>query len=110
THMVVDGRDRVWMGTFDGLLYLDVDGAIKRAPATFDLPPGLAWPYLAPDHSLWVVAADRIYRMEGERLVLKHRLPGVGQLTEMLLDRHGDVWVGTENNGLWRLGEKGAEH
>ncbi|KRG44170.1 histidine kinase [Stenotrophomonas pictorum JCM 9942] len=110
THMAVDGRDRVWIGTFDGLLYLDVDGVIKRAPAAFDLPPGLAWPYLAPDHSLWVVAADHLYRMEGEHLVLKHRLPGVGQLTEMLLDRHGEVWVGTENNGLWRLGEKGAEH
>jgi diguanylate cyclase (GGDEF)-like protein len=110
THMAVDGRDRVWIGTFDGLLYLDVDGVIKRAPAAFDLPPGLAWPYLAPDRSLWVVAADRIYRMEGERLVLKHQLPGAGQLTEMLQDRHGDVWVGTENNGLWRLGEKGAEH
>lgn len=110
THMAVDTRDRVWLGTFEGLLYLDGDGVIKRAPAAFDLPPGLAWPYLAPDRSLWVVAADRIYRMEGERLVLKHRLPGVGQLTEMLLDRHGDVWLGTENNGLWRLGAKGAEH
>ena len=54
TKLVVDAQDRVWLGTFDGLLYLDVDGVLKRAPESFGLPPGLAWPYRAPDGTLWV--------------------------------------------------------
>ena len=110
TRMAIDTQDRIWVGTFDGLLYLDVDGQIKPAPASFGLPEGLAWPYRAPDGAIWVVAKDRIYRMEGERLVLKHRVPEIGQLIEMLQDRHGDLWLGTENNGLWRLGRGGVEH
>ncbi|WP_305806419.1 ligand-binding sensor domain-containing diguanylate cyclase [Stenotrophomonas sp. YIM B06876] len=110
TRMVVDAQDRVWVGTFDGLLYLEGDGGLKRAPARFGLPPGLAWPYQAPDGTIWIVAGERIYRMQGEQLVLAHRLPGAGQLTEMLQDRHGDLWLGTENDGLWRLGRRGVEH
>ncbi|MGV8959464.1 MAG: diguanylate cyclase [Stenotrophomonas sp.] len=110
TRMVVDAQDRVWVGTFDGLLYMDADGELKRAPASFGLPPGLAWPYRAPDGATWIVAGDRIYRMQGGELVLKQRLPGVGQLIEMLQDRHGDLWLGTENEGLWRLGRHGVEH
>lgn len=110
TRMAVDAQDRVWLGTFDGLLYLDADGQMKRAPQRFNLPRGLAWPYRARDGAIWVVASDRIYRMEGEQLVLKHRLPGVGQLTAMMQDRRGDLWLGTENKGLWRLGAGGVEH
>ncbi|WP_442684374.1 diguanylate cyclase [Stenotrophomonas sp. JC08] len=109
TKLVVDAQDRVWLGTFDGLLYLDADGVLKRAPESFGLPPGLAWPYLAPDGTLWVAGVEHIYRLEGERLQLKHRLPGIGQLTSLLQDRHGDLWLGTENNGVWRLGPNGVE-
>lgn len=109
THMAVDAQNRVWLGTFDGLAFLDTDGQIKPAPAAFDLPDGLAWPYLARDGTFWVVAPERLYRMQGDQLVLVHRLPGVGQLTAMLQDSRGDLWLGTENNGLWRVGAHGAE-
>jgi len=107
--LAVDARDRVWVGTFDGLVYRDTDGSFHRAPASFHLPPGLAWPYLAPDGALWIAAGDGLYRVEDGEAVLKHRVPGQGHLTSLLQDRRGDLWVGTENNGLFRIGRRGVE-
>lgn len=107
--LAVDARDRVWVGTFDGLVYRDTDGSFHRAPASFHLPPGLAWPYVAPDGALWFAAGDGLYRLEDGEAVLKHRVPGEGHLTSLLQDRRGELWVGTENNGLFRIGRRGVE-
>ncbi|MDG2526742.1 two-component regulator propeller domain-containing protein [Stenotrophomonas sp. HITSZ_GD] len=107
--LAVDARDRVWVGTFDGLVYRDTDGSFHRAPAGFHLPPGLAWPYMAPDGALWFAAGDGLYRLEDGEAVLKHRVPGQGHLTALLQDRRGELWVGTENNGLFRIGRRGVE-
>jgi len=107
--LAVDARDRVWIGTFDGLIYRDSDGSFHRAPESFHLPPGLAWPYLAPDGALWIVAGDGVYRVEEGEAVLKHRVPGQGHLTALLQDRRGELWIGTENNGLFRIGRRGVE-
>ena len=38
-----------------------------------------------------------------------HVLPGVSHTTAMLQDRHGDLWLGTENQGLYRIGSHGVE-
>ncbi|HYG05203.1 MAG TPA: two-component regulator propeller domain-containing protein [Stenotrophomonas sp.] len=107
--LAVDARDRVWVGTFDGLVYRDTDGSFHRAPESFQLPPGLAWPYVAPDGALWIAAGDGLYRVEEGEAVLKHRVPGQGHLTALLQDRRGELWVGTENNGLFRIGRRGVE-
>ena len=108
-HMAIDAQDRIWVGTFDGLMYREPDGRYRRALEGFALPRGLAWPYRAPDGSMWIAAGDSLYRLEDGRPVLKHRLPGQGRLTAMLQDRHGDLWVGTENNGVLRVGHHGIE-
>lgn len=108
--IAVDDRDRVWIGSLDGLLYRDAQGTLQRAPAAFGLPPGLAWPYRAADGSIWLVAGENVYRLQGERAVLMHHLPGYGHFTAMLRDRDGAVWLGTENQGLLRIGRHGIEH
>lgn len=107
--LAVDARDQVWVGTFDGLVFRDTDGQMHRAPEKFGLPGGLVWPYVAPDGALWIVADDRLYRVEDGQAVLKHRVPGQGHLTALLQDRRGDLWVGTDNNGLLRIGRRGIE-
>ncbi|WP_256843778.1 two-component regulator propeller domain-containing protein, partial [Pseudomonas aeruginosa] len=38
-----------------------------------------------------------------------HRLPGQLHMTSMLQDRHGDLWLGTENQGLLRISAHGLE-
>lgn len=109
TKLVVDAQDRVWIGTLDGLLLRDTDGGMKRAPPGWGVGSGLSWPYRAPDGALWIVAGERLYRVEDDRLVLVHRLPGQLHMTAMLQDRHGDIWLGTENQGLLRISAHGME-
>ena len=58
---------------------------------------------------MWIVAGERLYRVEDDQLVLVHRLPGQLHLTSMLQDRHGDLWLGTENQGLLRISSHGLE-
>ncbi len=109
TKLVVDAQDRVWVGTLDGLVLRDNDGVLRRAPESFGLGRGLVWPYRAPDGVVWIVAGERIYRMVDGVPQLQHRLPGVMHITAMLQDRHGDLWLGTENQGLLRLSRHGLE-
>ncbi|WP_434990391.1 diguanylate cyclase domain-containing protein [Xanthomonas melonis] len=108
--MLFDARGRLLIGTLDGLIYREPDGRMHRAPAAFGFPPGLAWPYRAADGTLWVVAGDGVYRLHDERAERVHRLPGQGHFTAMLQDRNGDLWLGSENRGLLRIGRHGVEH
>lgn len=108
--MVFDARGRLLIGTFDGLIYREPDGRMHRAPAAFGFPPGLAWPYRATDGTMWVVAGDQLYRLQGERAELVHPVRGQGHFTAMLQGRHGDLWLGSENQGLLRIGPYGVEH
>ena len=109
TKLAVDAQDRVWIGTLDGLVVRGNDGVLQRAPAGFGLSHGLVWPYRAPDGVMWIVAGERIYRMQDGVPMLQHRLPGIKHITAMLQDRHGDLWLGTENQGLLRLSRHGLE-
>ncbi len=110
TWMAVDAQDRVWVGTMDGLVVRGGDGVVRRAPAAFNLPRGVAWPYRGPDGVLWFVAGGGLYRLQGERVQKVRGLPGISHPTAMLVDRHGEIWLGTENQGLFRIGSHGVEH
>ena len=109
TKLVVDAQDRVWIGTLDGLVLRDTDGTLKRAPAAWGVGSGLVWPYRAPDGVLWIVGGESLYRLQDDTPQLVHRLPGQIHLTAMLQDRHGDLWLGTENQGLLRISQHGLE-
>ncbi len=106
--MVIDDHDRIWAGSYAGLVYQDIngDGVAHRAADDFQLPAGLAWPYQAPDGTFWIVAEDSLFRMQGGRPQLKSRVPESVRLTAMLQDRNGQLWLGTENLGLFRLTDR----
>ncbi len=109
TKLVVDAQDRVWVGTLDGLVVRGTDGVLRRAPESWGLGRGLVWPYRAPDGVLWIVAGERIYRMQDGVPQLQHRQATGMHITSMLQDRHGDLWLGTESQGLLRLSRHGLE-
>ncbi len=108
-HMVADAQDRIWIGTFGGLAYQDGNGLTQRVPESFGLPRGYVWPYLAPDGTLWIAAEDSIYAMRDGSPQFMHRLPVPGRITAMVQDRLGQLWVGTETQGVLRIGERGIE-
>ena len=108
-HMAVDAAGRVWIGTLEGLVMRDAGGGWHRYGAAHGLPAGLVWPYLAPDGTVWLAAEGHVFRLEGERVLPAFLLPGSGHVTTMLVDRHGAVWVGTENRGVARIGARGVE-
>ena len=108
-HMAIGDDGRIWIGGMDGLVVRDTDGVLRRAPAGFGLPEGLAWPYRAPDRTVWLVAGDGVYRVDGAHARRVHRIPGQGDFTAMLQDRHGDLWLGSESRGLLRIGARGVE-
>ncbi|WP_181902673.1 ligand-binding sensor domain-containing diguanylate cyclase [Lysobacter soli] len=107
--VAIDAEERIWVGTMDGLVIRQPDGRWERAPARWKLPPGLAWPYRAADGSMWLVAGDGVYRLLGKDVALVKQVPGLGHFTAMLRDRNGDLWLGTENHGLVRIGSHGVE-
>ncbi|GAB3061065.1 ligand-binding sensor domain-containing diguanylate cyclase [Stenotrophomonas tumulicola] len=107
--MVVDAQDRVWIGTLDGLVLRDTDGVLKRAPAGWGFGSGFVWPHRSPDGVMWIIAGERIYRLQDDGPELVQRLPGQIYLTAMLQDRHGDLWLGTESQGLLRISRHGLE-
>ncbi|WP_206859534.1 ligand-binding sensor domain-containing diguanylate cyclase [Lysobacter changpingensis] len=107
--MVIDPEDRIWVGTMDGLVIRQPDGRWERPPPRWNLPRGLAWPYRGTGGSRWVVAGEGIHRVQGGEATLVRRLPGMGHFTAMLRDRNGDLWLGTENHGLLRIGSHGVE-
>lgn len=108
-HMAIGDDGRIWIGGMGGLVIRERDGALRRAPASFGLAPGLAWPYRAPDGAIWLVAGDALHRVAGESAPRIHRVPGHGDFTAMLQDRHGDLWLGSESRGLLRIGPRGVE-
>ena len=107
--LAIGDDGRIWIGGIDGIVVRDPDGTFRRAPASFGLAAGLAWPYRAPDGAIWLVAGEGVHRVDGANAPRLHRVVGQGLLTALLQDRRGDLWVGSENRGVLRIGPRGVE-
>lgn len=104
----LDRTGRLWVGSLQGLLYVE-GNKLLPAPAAFNLPTGVAWPYQAPDGTIWIVAGNQLYQLNDTRLQHIHTLPPGLRVTALLQDHYGALWLGTENRGILRLSEHGLE-
>lgn len=102
------GRDgRLWLGTLDGLYRVDIDGL--HAASGMGAPAGLVSPYRDAEGGVWLTAGGDIYRLAGDRFERVRHVADVRRFSVMLRDDHGDLWMGTDNQGLLRIGERGME-
>lgn len=103
---LIDEQGTLWVGSLQGLFQVKGKHLVP-APSAFNLPPGIAWPYRAPNGTVWIVAGNFLYTLKNGQLQLRHTLPQGMRITSMLQDHHRVLWLGTENRGILRLSDAG---
>ncbi len=100
----------VWVGTGNGAARIEGD-VVTAFGAQQGLPPGEVGMILASaDGSVRVGTKQGAYRLAGERFVREPADLPVDQVSSLLLDRQGSLWIGTISNGVYRSGARGLEH
>jgi ligand-binding sensor domain-containing protein len=101
--------DTLWVGTDRGL-YRRRDGVWGAPDQTRGLPDkGVLSLAVAADRSLVVGTVAGAYRVEDGRATPLHADLPVDSFESLLVDRRGDIWLGSANRGLFRVGERGVE-
>ncbi|MBJ7573927.1 ligand-binding sensor domain-containing diguanylate cyclase [Luteimonas sp. MC1828] len=96
-----------WIGTQDGLWHWPGTGAPRRIPG---LPDPRIDAMLVEGGTVWVATRGGLARVSNGELVADPTLaPLAGrQVTALLRDRDGPLWIATNAAGLWRL-DAGAD-
>jgi signal transduction histidine kinase/ligand-binding sensor domain-containing protein len=112
---VLESRDGAyWVGTFGGLARFDPHGlrGSAEAPPLREIPLGgergthVISLFESADARLWAGTASGLYLIEGEEGARVG--PGDKGVTEILDDRLGGLWLGTDRGELRRLRRDGA--
>lgn len=102
--LVEDAHGRLWVGTTRGLAWIDGDQVILPA-ADSGLHAGTVLAVLPLAGGGALIGTDRgVLRSDagGRFAPLSERLP-LDQVTRLLLDGRGDLWIGTTSHGLLRM-------
>ena len=107
--LLLDRDGGVWAATANGVVHF-IDGRIRVYREKAGLPAAPIFRVMQDDTGSVFVGTERsVYRMQGERFVAQSPLLPDDGVPSLAKDRSGNLWVGTVNNGLVRLGSTGAE-
>ena len=118
TTMCEDASQRVWIGTRTGLNMYDLrTGEMRRLPHR-EFGNNVLSVIIAPDDGRLLIGTDQglyEYFTATDSLVLftRERSGGVMPQTSvkaLMKDSRGNVWIGTWNEGLYRLSPDGTVH
>jgi len=103
--VLVDRRQRVWVGTYGGGLFHLSEGAVRFAPTVTMIHPQISVIFEDRAGNIWVGSQGGLARWDGSTWKVfspDNGLPitAVRALTE---DAQGNLWIGTERDGLFRL-------
>ncbi|WP_020606670.1 sensor histidine kinase [Spirosoma spitsbergense] len=105
--LLEDKRGRIWIQTVAQGLFC-FDPALKKIRQYF---PGINTIHsccLAPDGQLWVLTFNELYRYDTERATfvavpIRQRLTTASLFQNLLFDKRGNLWMGTADDGAFRL-------
>lgn len=104
-------NETLWIGAEEGLFAVDVPTAQHTRyplPSTHPYsPPAIYTIIEAPDGNLWIGGAWDVYRFDPRtKALLEHismtRPDGFSTVQALHVDRRGTLWIGTEDDGLFR--------
>lgn len=99
----------IWIGTSDGVARIDGE-AVTAFGVEQGLPRGEIGMVLATaDGAVRVGTKRGVYRLEGARFVAELPELPADEVTALLLDRDGALWIGTVGHGVFRATSRGIE-
>lgn len=117
-HIAGDGRGQLWLGTDNGLLLYHTDGRLSR-PVLTDVDASMPFSgnyvrvmEFGNDGILWMGTNHGIFTLDtARREVVPFRLPFPPsrnmEIWELTTGPDGDIWVGTYDNGIFRINKSG---
>ncbi len=107
--LLLDRDGSVWAATANGVAHFH-DDRIQVYRADAGLPAAPIFRLIQDATGAIFVGTERgVYRMQGQRFAIASPLLPEDGVPSMAKDNAGNLWVGTVNNGLVRLGASGAE-
>lgn len=100
-----DQQGGLWIGTAEGLVYLH-DGKLTQV-ANSPKSPVFALAFY--NNQLHVATERGLYRQETEHFVVAQQELQQTAISKLLVDHHGDLWIGTVEEGIFRLSNYGLE-
>jgi diguanylate cyclase (GGDEF)-like protein len=100
-----DQHDGLWVGTAEGLAYLR-DGKFTPLANSPKLPVFALAFY---NNQLYMATERGLYKQEAEHFVLVQPQLQHTAISRLLVDHHGDLWIGTVEEGIFRLSNYGLE-
>ncbi len=100
-----DNNDGLWVGTAEGLAYLQ-QGQVTSVTRSPQLPVFALAFY---NNELYLGTERGLYRQQGEDFVLVQAELQQTAISRLLVDHHGDLWIGTVEEGVFRLSNYGLE-
>lgn len=108
TAMTIDSQNNLWVGTYDGLLYFEINGGgLAHLTQTSGLSGNdITSLYAAEDAAVWVGSRNKGVTLIRDTVFTPLLQEQGITPTSFALLSNGQVWVGTESKGIFVLNEK----
>ena len=92
----------IWVGTTEGVVRVDED-SLQAFGEADGLPPGPVFDIAFRGDAMFVGTERGVYRRDGDRFVAAAGDLPMDAVQRLLVDRAGNLWIGTVNHGVLRL-------
>lgn len=107
--MAAGANGAVWIGTSDGVARIE-DETVQAFGVSDGLPPGeIGMVLVSPDGTVRVGSKRGVYRLDGDRFAVELPELPADEVSALLVDRAGALWIGTISHGVFRATDRGLE-